>query len=469
MKSRYSLVLLFSLLFAFLFSASAFGGGGFALPGVGSKALSMGGAFRGLADDWSACFWNPAGLADLPNSEFSFNLYTLNFRPEYTAKVHFTQDGHVYSVGYEGATFYPEDRAFFLPSFSGFYKFPQIEGFSGGIAFFVPYKLESRWDLYDPPMGYDNDIPYPQFDHQADIIIWDLHPTVAKDFMEGKLFLGAGLSIQRADFELRKVALTPTIYPRPYEYFPVDWHLKTDGWGVGFNVGVLYKASPKLQFGFSYRSPVDIDLEGTLDLQMYFPTLKPIVEGGTYKYQNAGFEGTLPLAGDFGLGVAYKALERLTLTFDFSSTNWSRLDDLNTEDLFLDLLMTGDTLSYVLHPGESNLPFRWDDISRVSVGGEYLFGENLWIRAGYFFETSPIPNSTFNLLIPDVGDKNCFNAGLSYRLDSFEFGYNYEFVVHKKREVSGIADENQDGLFDNLPGDYKMALHSSCFSLTYRF
>ena len=36
--------------------------GGFALSGVGSKAIGMGGAFRGLADDWSAAYWNPAGL-----------------------------------------------------------------------------------------------------------------------------------------------------------------------------------------------------------------------------------------------------------------------------------------------------------------------------------------------------------------------------------------------------------------------
>ena len=466
MKSRCSVVLLFSLAFLLLLNGSALGGG-FALPGVGSKALSMGGAFRGLADDWSASFWNPAGLANLPNSEFSFNLYTLNFRPEYTAKVHFGD----HSVGYEDATFYPEDRAFFLPSFSGFYKFTQIEGISGGIAFFVPYKLEAKWDLYDPPMGYNNDIPYPQFDHQTDIIIWDLHPTVAKDFMEGKLSLGAGLSIQRADFELRRVVLTPTMiegfsgYPRPYEYFPVDWNLKTDGWGMGFNVGILYKASPKLQFGFSYRSPIDMDLEGSLDLKMYFPTVKPYFEGGAYKYHNGNFEATLPLPGDLGVGVAYKPTERLTVTFDLNSTNWSRLDRLETQDFFLRLEEWG----YYLNVEKSELPFKWDDVTRFSLGGEYLFGENLYVRGGYFFEKSAIPNSTFTLLIPDVGDKNCFNVGLSYQVNSFELGYNYQFVAHKKREITSLIDQNQDGLFDNLPGNHKMALHSSCFSLTYRF
>jgi long-chain fatty acid transport protein len=465
MKNGYGIVLLFPFLFLLFLNGSAFGDGGFALSGVGSKALSLGGAFRGLADDWSASFWNPAGLAFLPKSEFSFNFYTFNFRPQYTAKAQFGQDGYVYSVGYVDATFYPEDQALFLPSFSGFYKFPQLEGFSGGIAFFVPYKLQSKWDIYKPPDEYVNTVPYPKFDHETNILIWDLHPTVAKDFMEGKLSLGAGLSIQRAHFELRRVVLTPTIYPRPYEYFPVDWYLKTNGWGLGFNLGILYKASPKLQFGFSYRSPVDISLKGRLDLEMYFPTAKPYYEGGTYNYSNGNFETTLPLAGDLGVGIAFKPLEKLTLTFDVNSTNWSRLDKLETEDFFL----TMDTSGYYLNVMKSELPFDWDNVTRFSLGGEYLFGENLYIRGGYFFEKSPIPNSTFTMLIPDVGNKNCFNVGLSYRLNAFELGYNYELVAHKRRIISSFVDQNGDGLFDNLPGDYKMTQHLSCFSFTYHF
>lgn len=36
--------------------------GGFALTGVGSRATSMAGAFRGLSDDPSAMYWNPAGM-----------------------------------------------------------------------------------------------------------------------------------------------------------------------------------------------------------------------------------------------------------------------------------------------------------------------------------------------------------------------------------------------------------------------
>jgi hypothetical protein len=59
----------------FFFSASAHGtkyAGEFLNLGVGARALGMGGAFVGVADDATACFWNPAGLASLTRREFSF-------------------------------------------------------------------------------------------------------------------------------------------------------------------------------------------------------------------------------------------------------------------------------------------------------------------------------------------------------------------------------------------------------------
>lgn len=470
MKSR--CVFLWLVFFVLACASSSIAGGGFALPGVGSKALNMGGAFRGVADDWSAAFWNPAGLAYLPNSEFNMNFYTLSFRPEYTPSISLGESGYSYSIGYPEETYYPDDRSFFLPSFSGFYKFPQLEGFTGGVAFYVPYKLEAQWDLYEPPSGFDNDVQYPEFDHKTDILIWDLHPTVAKTFMDDKLALGLGINIQRADFELRRASLVPTeILPRPYDFWPVDSYLRTDGWGLGFNAGILYKASPKLQLGLSYQSPIEVDLNGSMELEMYLPMINvpwSDVQGGTYFYRDGDFETTLSLPGEIGAGMMYKLTEKLTLTGDLSFVSWSGLEYLDTKDI---LLTTDEEMpGYIfLDVRETDMPFNWDNITRLSLGAEYIWKEGLFVRGGYFFEQSPIPDNTFTLLIPDVGDKHSFSVGLSYQVDSFEFGYDYQLVAHKKREVTDLADVNGDQRFDNMPGEYKMLFHCSGLSFTYRF
>ncbi len=40
--------------------------------GVGAKPVAMGGAFCAVADESSAIYWNPAGLAFLKDRELSF-------------------------------------------------------------------------------------------------------------------------------------------------------------------------------------------------------------------------------------------------------------------------------------------------------------------------------------------------------------------------------------------------------------
>ena len=51
----------------------------------GTEAAGMAGAFRGVADDWSAAFWNPAGLVDLPATQVvgtgTFVLPNMNLTP----------------------------------------------------------------------------------------------------------------------------------------------------------------------------------------------------------------------------------------------------------------------------------------------------------------------------------------------------------------------------------------------------
>jgi hypothetical protein len=66
------LVLFNILLLAYFGSASGTKyAGEFLSLGVGARALGMGGAFVGVADDVTTCFWNPAGLSLLDQREFS--------------------------------------------------------------------------------------------------------------------------------------------------------------------------------------------------------------------------------------------------------------------------------------------------------------------------------------------------------------------------------------------------------------
>ncbi|PKL49347.1 MAG: hypothetical protein CVV42_06550 [Candidatus Riflebacteria bacterium HGW-Riflebacteria-2] len=65
------------------FAESAGQAGAYLKMGVGARALGMGSAFTALADDSTAAFWNPAGLARLEQSEGSFMHADLTMDREY--------------------------------------------------------------------------------------------------------------------------------------------------------------------------------------------------------------------------------------------------------------------------------------------------------------------------------------------------------------------------------------------------
>jgi long-chain fatty acid transport protein len=437
-------------------------GAGFAVSGVGTKAISLGGAFRGLADDWSACFWNPAGLGFLESSELNTSLSANFFLPKYNPDVLY---GGLYEVGFRnGAYRYPENRLYFLPNFSGFYKLPQKD-MVVGMGFYATYELESHyWDIFNPLPGYDNLTGYPKDDYGPNILIVDFHPTVAKAFSE-KLSLGLGISVNWADFGLTKVTLMPSNTPNILlRNITVDSKLKMDGWGVGFNLGMLYKISPKVQMGVSINSPVNIKVEGEMDYTAYLPDaplVDPRFTGGTLASMPKA-EATLNLPASAGVGFAYFHSDKLTFTFDGSWTGWSRWDE-------IEVSLTGND-PFGETATNPTLAYQWDDVFKMALGCEYMYNDKLAIRGGYSFESCPIPNSTLDIIVPDIGPKHGFNFGLGYQFENnIELGLSQEFILSSSKTVDKIEDANNDGVYDNLPGEYGNMFYSSHLSLTYRF
>jgi len=453
--------------------------GGFALSGVGSKAIGMGGAFRGLADDWSAAYWNPAGLTQIENSEVNAMLVAITPRPEYTPNIYY----YGLDVGYRnGKTYYPNDKTIFIPDFSGFMKLQGIKDFTAGLAVYVPYGLGGEWNLFrgENPSDLDLFLPFPWIDHKADLNVIDIHPTVAKAFMDGRLSLGAGLSIQRGDVTFQKTYLKPSGLPVPHENLIINSVLEGSGWGYGANFGILYNLSEKLRLGISGRTAGTLKLKGDADQELYTfanEDLRNVLLAGSYTAADSArvmflftsfnhiatlnAEADLKTPADIGFGLCYKPSEKLTITSDVAYTFWTRLDS---------ILIELDGSDPAGNPAQNNaVVLDWENTLRFSAGLEYWAVKYLALRLGYYLDPSPVPNQTFTPLIPDIGDKNSFNLGAALRVTGLELSYNFEYISFADRTVGSLSDLNRDGVFDNYPGSYKSTLYASHVSLTYRF
>ena len=71
MKQRMTTVRLLLTVVLIALTGISLSANGLNLNGQGSKAIAMGGAFIGQADDYSAIFWNPAGLTQIKKSSLS--------------------------------------------------------------------------------------------------------------------------------------------------------------------------------------------------------------------------------------------------------------------------------------------------------------------------------------------------------------------------------------------------------------
>jgi long-chain fatty acid transport protein len=456
---------------------------GIDIPGVGDKATSMGGAFRALANDWSAAWWNPAGLAYLESSQFTSQLMILSPRPEFTPDIAADNLGQI-ALGYRnGMEWVPSDRHFYYPNAAGFYKLPNTNNLNAGVAVLFPYGMGSRWDLFDPLPGYnefDTVGLFPGTDHEVNFVVVDIHPTVAKELVEDKLSAGVGLSIQNGDLAYQRTyfisssSVVPGGAARPYENFLMDSKIQADGWGIGVNLGILFKASPKLNLAASYRSPVNINLSGHVNQGVYFPynselvkadsSLAPFFTGGA-AFNKPSLDMTLKLPGQLGIGLALFASESFTLTADWAWTQWSRFDQWELE------FESGSVTPGLGTMPPSQVVLEWDDVSSFSIGMEYVVREDLTVRAGYANDPSPIPDETISPMFLDFSDKNRLNLGGSYswQEQKYEVGYNFEYINFKDREVSTLMDVDGDGNFDNFPGSYTTTVYGSHFYFTYRF
>ncbi len=79
------------------FSKRGTSGAQFLKLGVGARAQAMGGAFTAVANDASALYWNPAGVARIPNNELIF-AYT-----DWIADINHAYFGFVYNAGEIGS------------------------------------------------------------------------------------------------------------------------------------------------------------------------------------------------------------------------------------------------------------------------------------------------------------------------------------------------------------------------------
>lgn len=423
--------------------------GGFALTGVGSRATSMGGAMRGLSDDGSAMYWNPAGLGFMNDSSIDLGGTFILPGSKWDNKGTLTTGGTVIA-GYEHKEYESKKILRMFPSIA--YTNAKHSTIKFGIGVFVPYGLGATWDAYKSPttMPYANTtLPltyvdgFPEEELMSSLAIIDIHPTVAYQ-ISPKLSAGLGLSVYYSTIQLKKDDFKPNAAnptDQSYQYAPITTNLEGSGMGYGANFGVLYKMNDQLSLGLSGKTPGKISLEGDAEVLLWTPGYATVTAnklGG-----KSDITADLNLPGDIGIGLSYKVQPNWAVNFDYSYTMWNTLEKVKIE-MDEPIVLTPTTSI-----SQSTINFKWEDTHRISVGTEYTVNNNAY-RCGFFWDQSPIPDETFSPTFPDINDKISSNIGYGKQIGSWTFDVNVQYIIFMEREidVQNYTNNNKNGIYN---------------------
>jgi long-chain fatty acid transport protein len=376
---------------------------GLVLPGAGPINLSMAGASTATAIDVGGSYWNPATISGLPRSEMMLSSEFL------FPSIHLQS---ALPAGAIGGGFPLTGRSGTSRSDSGVIGIP---------AAMVAFRLsdDSPWTMglgtqylvgggvnfpgsagtpvlspHDPPRYFGLGPIYSN-------LAVGLSSIIASRRLTDKLAVAAGPLIA-----IESMIADPATFAKPvnpfltggYPTFPSAFH-ERPFWGGGFQVGLFYEVNDDWNVGFSYKSPI---------WQERWGFNSATASGAPNR---VGVQASLPEI--FSWGVAYKGFEKALIDVDL------RYVDYANTSLF----------GQAAPPAGTGLG--WSSVFAVAIGAQYQATERFTLRAGYLFNTEPIPGekTLLNVQMPGITQHMLAFGGTMQMTEdiAFSFAWTHSF------------------------------------------
>ena len=397
---------------AVLFFSSGLWGGGWNNTLMGARAIAMGAAFAGLADDPSAIYYNPAGLA-FQNKKLSLSIDGFYIMPthEYSSPI--------------GTSARSQDNSS-IPQF--FITYQTSERLTIGFGAYVPYAGGGvEWS--------EGQLPIPSLKSYLGVV--SLTPTLSYQVSE-KLSLGLNINFYRSVFEMDTFAETLGA-------------MKTEesGNSISGGFGLMYKPSERATFGMSVRGPAKMILTGKTKITVEVPGFGDVA-------LDLDSETRFNLPWDIEIGFSYRFSEKFLITTSAQYTMWSTLESL---DKTIKNVPREDFSTYDIQQIE---PMNFKDILIVRAGMEYNIAAGLALRAGIGLDRAAMPAEYLNVDNIDV-DKLTLLGGIGYATGRMRIDFAYILALGKEVEKTGYTPPF------GLPGTYNLSASIVGLGVTYAF
>ncbi len=385
------------LVFSLVTTYSLFAGG-YKIPETSLNAVALSAA--NIAHNHSAdtAYYNPANMIFM-NNENSIELdltyiklNAINYKGSHTSSGTTT-------YGYDTDS---KQEAFYIPTLH------YVSGKTGetriGLSITAPGGLSKRWD----------DAPAVASAKEFTLEIIEINPSVAFPIND-KLAFAIGFRIVHTDGVVKSNSNA------------ASRDLTGDSIDYGYNLALSYKPTAELETALTYRSQVDLTVNGNAKLRYLS---KPTYDGEA--------SVTVPLPATASFAIAYTFASKTTIEFVYERNFWSAYKDLD--------FSYGDTIDPTVNAVFGNpVPKDWKDTNAIRLGITQKL-DNFTLMAGVVYDETPAPEKTTGYELPDSNSLSVSFGGRYQITKKLDIGLA---MLYSMRESRKVTNSSIDGEFTN--------------------
>ena len=431
---------------------------GFQLREQSVKNLGKSNAGSIVGKDASNVSLNPAAMTNLDKNTLQADVTVIDLSADFTGGGRVLGSPAAPLTGGNGGD--PGDPTV-VPNMAAVFPLKgALEGMTVGVSIGAPFGLKTE---YEPGwVGRYRALT-------SDVKVVDLTLSVAFKATDGVSF-GAGLIYERADVTLSKAidfgtaicagaapggaaCFNPAFPIKPQQH-DGEFVVSGDSTSIGYVVGAQIAPNEKLAIGFSHRSEIKHDLEGTLDFTVPGAAATALGPVRMAAFADGDGGARLVTPSITTLSISYGFTDQFRVMADYQSTGWSSLHDVTIK-------RTNGTIV-------GSEPFHWEDTDFFSIGAEFDINDAFTVRGGIGQDESPTNDTHRTPRLPD-NDRTLYSIGATWNMsENMSIDAAYQRIEIDSPVVALGVDPASANL-STLNGTFSGHANLFGVSMQYRF
>ncbi|MFA0196047.1 outer membrane protein transport protein [Vibrio artabrorum] len=306
--------------------------------------------------------------------------------------------------------------------------------------FYVSHKYNDKFALgfaagtnYGMETDLGKDFGGANHGNEAKVTTMELNLNAAYQVLDS-VSIGGGLRYVMADGHFGAASTANSLVPLPVG--TALKYMEGDDTAWGWQVGTAWQINENNRLGFTYKSEVDLTLEGHAKGVGFDAVAKALTTPVKSQY-NGSLQLALPATAE--LASFHQLTEKVALHASVNWTNWSSF-----KELVADIPEFGPASSQDIK--QEN----WEDNYRFAIGTTYQMTPKLSLRSGIAYDTSAVSEEHRTATIPET-DRTWLSIGAGYQWSeqlTLDAGFTYILAKDAKMHEKDPAADLFGGSFE---------------------